>query len=398
VTLGEIAEHLGCRLEGEGSVEIHGVAALEDAGPGQVTFFANARYAAALRATRAAAVIAAHAVEGVPCAVLRAADPYLAFARAVELFADAWRPAAGVHSQAVVDGSAEVAPDASIGPFAVVATTARIDASAAIGPLATLGARARVGAHAVIGAGCAIGDDAVIGDRAILHAHVTVYPNCVIGARTIVHAHVTIGRFARIGEDCLLHSHVSIRERVRIGDRVILQNGVVIGADGYGFARRADGSHHKIPQIGGVTIEDDVEIGANSTVDRPAVGETRISAGTKIDNLVQVAHGVRVGRHVLLAAQVGVAGSSVLEDQVTLAGQVGVAGHLTIGRGTIATAQTGIPNSVEAGSFISGYPAIPNREWLKASAVFRKLPELRKLVGELQRRVADLECAPADDP
>jgi len=344
VTLGEIAEHLGCRLEGEGSVEIHGVAALEDAGPGQITFFANARYAAALRATRAAAVIAAHAVEGVPCAVLRAADPYLAFARAVELFADAWRPAAGVHSQAVVDGSAEVAADASIGPFAVVGEGARI------------------------------------------------------GARTIVHAHVTIGRFARIGEDCLLHSHVSIRERVRIGDRVILQNGVVIGADGYGFARRADGSHHKIPQIGGVTIEDDVEIGANSTVDRPAVGETRISAGTKIDNLVQVAHGVRVGRHVLLAAQVGVAGSSVLEDQVTLAGQVGVAGHLTIGRGTIATAQTGIPNSVEAGSFISGYPAIPNREWLKASAVFRKLPELRKLVGELQRRVADLECAPADDP
>ncbi|CAN5866777.1 UDP-3-O-(3-hydroxymyristoyl)glucosamine N-acyltransferase [soil metagenome] len=344
MTLGEIAEHLGCRLEGEGSVEIHGVAALEDAGPGQVTFFANARYAAALRATRAAAVIAAHAVEGVPCAVLRAADPYLAFARAVELFADAWRPAAGVHSQAVVDGSAEVAADASIGPFAVVGEGARI------------------------------------------------------GARTIVHAHVTIGRFARIGEDCLLHSHVSIRERVRIGDRVILQNGVVIGADGYGFARRADGSHHKIPQIGGVTIEDDVEIGANSTVDRPAVGETRISAGTKIDNLVQVAHGVRIGRHVLLAAQVGVAGSSVLEDQVTLAGQVGVAGHITIGRGTIATAQTGIPNSVEAGSFISGYPAIPNREWLKASAVFRKLPELRKLVGELQRRVADLECAPADDP
>lgn len=344
MTLGEIAEHLGCRLEGEGSVEIHGVAALEDAGPGQVTFFTNARYAAALRATRAAAVIAAHAVEGVPCAVLRAADPYLAFARAVELFADAWRPAAGVHSQAVVDGSAEVAADASIGPFAVVGEGARI------------------------------------------------------GARTIVHAHVTIGRFARIGEDCLLHSHVSIRERVRIGDRVILQNGVVIGADGYGFARRADGSHHKIPQIGGVTIEDDVEIGANSTVDRPAVGETRISAGTKIDNLVQVAHGVRVGRHVLLAAQVGVAGSSVLEDQVTLAGQVGVAGHLTIGRGTIATAQTGIPNSVEAGSFISGYPAIPNREWLKASAVFRTLPELRKRVGELQRRVADLERAPADNP
>jgi UDP-3-O-[3-hydroxymyristoyl] glucosamine N-acyltransferase len=172
---------------------------------------------------------------------------------------------------------------------------------------------------------------------------------------------------------------------------VIIQNGVVVGSDGFGFARRGDGSHEKIPQVGGVVIEDDVEIGANTAIDRPAVGETRIGAGTKIDNLVQVAHGVTIGRRVLLAGQVGIAGSTVVEDDVTLAGQVGVSGHVTIGRGTVATAQTGIPNSVEAGSFVSGYPAIPNRDWLKASAVFRKLPELRKQVAELERRLAELE-------
>jgi UDP-3-O-[3-hydroxymyristoyl] glucosamine N-acyltransferase len=184
---------------------------------------------------------------------------------------------------------------------------------------------------------------------------------------------------------------VSLRERVSLGHRVVVQDGAVIGSDGFGFARRPDGTHEKIPQVGGVVVEDDVEIGANTTIDRPAVGETRIGAGTKIDNLVQIAHGVTIGRNVLLAAQVGVAGSTTLEDGVTLAGQVGVAGHLTIGKGVIATAQTGIPNSVEPGSFISGYPAIDNREWLKSSAVFRKLPELRKAVADLERRLAELE-------
>jgi UDP-3-O-[3-hydroxymyristoyl] glucosamine N-acyltransferase len=166
----------------------------------------------------------------------------------------------------------------------------------------------------------------------------------------------------------------------------------VIGSDGFGFARTPDGRHYKIPQIGGIVIEDDVEIGANAAVDRPAVGATRIGAGTKIDNLVQVAHGVTIGRDVILAAQVGIAGSTTLEDRVTLAGQVGVAGHLTIGKGAIASAQTGIPNSVEAGAFVSGYPAIDNRDWLKASAVFRRLPELKKLVSDLARRLADLEA------
>jgi UDP-3-O-[3-hydroxymyristoyl] glucosamine N-acyltransferase len=166
----------------------------------------------------------------------------------------------------------------------------------------------------------------------------------------------------------------------------------VIGSDGFGFAQRPDGTHYKIPQIGTVVVDDDVEIGANTAIDRPAVGETRIGPGSKIDNLVQIAHGVRIGRNVLLAAQVGVAGSTTLEDSVTLAGQVGVAGHLTLGKGVIATAQSGIPNSVEAGAFVSGYPAIPNREWLRASAVFRKLPELRRTVSELERRIVELEA------
>jgi UDP-3-O-[3-hydroxymyristoyl] glucosamine N-acyltransferase len=208
----------------------------------------------------------------------------------------------------------------------------------------------------------------------------------------VIHPHAVIGHGAVVGEDCVIHSRVSIRERVRIGNRVVLQDGAVIGSDGFGFARRPDGTHHKIPQIGGVVIEDDVEIGANATVDRPAVGETRIGAGTKIDNLVQVAHGVTIGRDVLLAAQVGIAGSTTIEDRVTLAGQVGVSGHITIGKGAIATAQTGIPNSVEAGSFISGYPAIANRDWLKSSAIFWKLPVLRRAVADLQARLERLEA------
>jgi UDP-3-O-[3-hydroxymyristoyl] glucosamine N-acyltransferase len=337
VKLSELAARLECTVEGDGDIDIKRVAAIEDAGPGELTFFANPKYADALKRTLASAVIAAPAVSGIPCAVLRTPAPYVTFARALGLFADAWRPPAGVHRLALVEPGAIVAADASVGPFVVVSEGARI------------------------------------------------------GARTILYPHVSVGRDAQIGTDCVIHAHVSIRERVTLGDRVVLQDGVVIGADGYGFARRRDGTHEKIPQIGGVVIEDDVEIGANTTVDRPAVGETRIGAGSKIDNLVQIAHGVQVGRNVLLAAQVGVAGSSVIEDQVTLAGQVGVAGHLTVGKGTIATAQTGIPNSVDPGSFISGYPAIPNRDWLKSSAVFRKLPELRRLVADLERRIAELE-------
>jgi UDP-3-O-[3-hydroxymyristoyl] glucosamine N-acyltransferase len=335
--LKEIAERLDCRLEGDGEIEIARLAGLEGAGPGDLTFFANPKYAAELRATRAAAVILGERAEGAPCAMLRAPHPYFAFARAMELFAPRETPPPGVHRLADVAATASIDPAASIAAFVSVGEGARI------------------------------------------------------GARTIVYPHVTIGAGTAIGHDCVIHARASIRERVVVGHRVVVQDGAVIGSDGFGFAQRPDGTHHKIPQVGGVVIEDDVEIGANTTIDRPAVGETRIGAGTKIDNLVQIAHGVTIGRDVLLAAQVGIAGSSTLEDRVTLAGQVGVAGHLTLGTGVVATAQTGIPNSVDAGSLISGYPAIDNRDWLKSSAVFRRLPELRKAVADLQKRLEDLE-------
>jgi UDP-3-O-[3-hydroxymyristoyl] glucosamine N-acyltransferase len=338
--LKDIAERLGCTLEGGGEIEIRRVAGIEHAQPGDLTFFANRKYASALKTTKASAVI--HGVredveisDGV--ARLRAADPYLAFARAVELFAPPRRVAVGVHRLADVAPGAVIAADASIAAFVSIAEDARI------------------------------------------------------GVRTILYPHVTIGCGAVIGDDCIVHARVSIRERVVVGNRVVIQDGAVIGSDGFGFAHRSDGTHHKIPQVGGLVVEDDVEIGANTTIDRPAVGETRIGAGTKIDNLVQVAHGVTIGRDVLLAAQVGIAGSTTIGDRVTLAGQVGVAGHLTLGAGVIATAQSGIPSSVEAGSFISGYPAIDNREWLKASALFRRLPELKKTLADLQKRLDALE-------
>jgi UDP-3-O-[3-hydroxymyristoyl] glucosamine N-acyltransferase len=337
VKLKDLAERLDCQLEGDGEVEIAGLAGIEDAGAGDLTFFANPKYAAELRATRASAVILGERAEGAPCAMLRAANPYFAFARAMELFAPMPDLPPGIHR------------------LADVASDATVDSTASIAAFASVGEGAR------------------------------------IGARTAIYPHVTIGAGAIVGDDCVVHARVSIRERVVVGNRVVVQDGAVIGSDGFGFAQRPDGTHHKIPQVGAVVIEDDVEIGANTTIDRPAVGETRIGAGTKIDNLVQVAHGVKIGRDVLLAAQVGVAGSSTLEDRVTLAGQVGVAGHLTLGKGVVATAQTGIPNSVDAGSFISGYPAIDNRDWLKSSAVFRRLPELRKAVAELLKRVEDLE-------
>ena len=337
VKLREIAARLECRLEGDGEIEIRRVAGIEQAQAGDLTFFVNPKYGAHLRSTRASAVILGDGGEAAPCAMLRTANPYLAFARAVELLFPRPAAIAGIHRLADVAPTASIAPDASVGPFVSIGAGARI------------------------------------------------------GARTIVYPHVTVGEGAVIGDDCVIHARVSLRERVTVGNRVVIQDGAVIGSDGFGFAHQADGTHYKIPQVGGVAIEDDVEIGANTTIDRPAVGETRIGAGSKIDNLVQIAHGVHVGRDALLAAQVGIAGSTTIEDRVTLAGQVGVAGHLTVGKGVVATAQSGIPNTVASGSFISGYPAIDNRDWLKASAVFRRLPEMRKSLTDLQRRLEELE-------
>jgi len=338
LTLRELALRLGCRLDGDGSIEIERVATLEAAGPGDLSFLANPKYAPQVATTRAAAVILADNAAPAPCAMLRARDPYLAFATAAAFLSPDDRPAPGVSPAAHVD------PGAAIGP------------------------------------GCHIGAFASVGRGA------------VIGARTIVHPHAVIYAGVTIGDDCVIHAHASIRERCSIGDRVVIQNGAVIGSDGFGFAPRPDGTYQKIPQVAPVVIENDVEIGANTAIDRPAVGETRIQAGTKIDNLVQVAHGVRVGRNVMLAAQVGIAGSTTIGDSSVLGGQVGVAGHLHIGKGTRATAQTGIPNSLPDGAFVSGYPAIDNRDWLKSSVVFKRLPEIRKTLAELEKRLAGVEA------
>jgi len=337
VTLGELARRLECPVEGDAAIEIRRVAKIEEAGPGDLTFLANPKYASKLATTRASAVIMNGEAIAAPCAVIRSTSPYLTFARAAQVLSPDTPPAAGVHSLASVAAGATVDPTATIGAFAV------------------------------IGAGA------------------------TIGARTIIHPHVVIGDGTTIGPDCILHGHVSIRERCTIGARVIVQNGAVIGSDGYGFAQRADGSHEKIPQTAPVVIEDDVEIGANTTIDRPAVGETRIKAGTKIDNLVQIGHGVVLGRNVLLAAQVGIAGSTVLGDSVQFGGQVGVGGHLTIGDRVKAVGQSGITNSVDADEFVSGYPAIPNSEWKRSSVVFRKLPEMRRQLRALEERLRALE-------
>jgi UDP-3-O-[3-hydroxymyristoyl] glucosamine N-acyltransferase len=350
--LRDIAERLHCRLEGDGDLEIVRVAPIQQAQPGDLTFVASARYLPELKTTRASAVILGPAKGGdiaAPCAVLQSDDPYSTFALAVSLFAQSARPAVGVDSHSAVAADAAIGVDVSIGPFVTV------------------------------GAGAAI------------------------GARTIVHPNVVVGPGARIGEDCVLHSQVSIRDRVVVGDRVILHDGVVVGSDGFGFARQKDGTHLKIPQHADVVIEDDVEIGANTTIDRPAIGETRIRTGTKIDNLVHIAHGVSIGRRSLLAAQVGIAGSTTVEDDVMMAGQSGVTGHVRVGAGAKIGAKSAVLQSVDAGSFVTGHPAFDHTDWRRASVVFRQLPLLKKRVEELEQRIAELEeklaaCPPPAAP
>ena len=329
-------------MVGDAAVEIRRVAKIEEAGPGDVTFLANPKYASKLALTRASAVIMngdASLREAVPspCAIISSQSPYLTFARAAQVLSPIERPAAGVHPQAFVAPGAAVDPSATIGVFAAIGAGARV------------------------------------------------------GARTIVHPHVVIGDGTTVGEDCIIHSHVSIREGCVLGDRVILQNGAVIGSDGYGFAPRPDGTHEKIPQTAPVVIEDDVEIGANTTIDRPAMGETRIKSGTKIDNLVQIAHGVVIGKNSLLAAQVGIAGSTIVGDSVMMGGQVGVAGHITIGDRVKAGAKTGLTGSVEADGYMSGYPMMETQDWRRSNAVFRKLPEMRKQLRALEERLKALE-------
>ena len=329
--LSDIANGLGARLEkGAPDTEIKGVAGIDNAEPGELTFISNRKYAPLARTTRASAIIVAEdfRAEGTTAALLHSKNPYLDFARALEMFYQPPRYAPGIHSTAVIAPSAKIGAGAHIGPYVV------------------------------------IGEDVEIGEDAVLLPHAVIY------------------RGAKIGNEFTAHSHAIVREYCRIGNNVVLQNGVVVGGDGFGFAKDEYGRWHKIVQSGPTVIEDDVEIQSNACIDRASVGETRIGRGAKIDNLVQVGHGSSVGADTLLCAQVGLAGSTEIGKKVILAGQVGVAGHCTIGDGAIATAQSGIPNDVPAGAVVSGYPAIDNKLWLRCVAVFNRLPELIKLIRE----------------
>lgn len=341
--LAEIAERIGCELRGDGGIDIHAVAPIDEADPGTLTFVANPKYRSYLATTQASAVILGVAEAEVPLPSLRAADPYLAFARAVEIFYVPPPLQIGIHPTAVIAASARIGHNVTVGPF------------------------------------CVIGEEVVLGNDARLDAHVVVYAQ------------------ARIGDAFRAHAHVVVRERVSIGHRVILQSGCVIGGDGFGYVIGSDGVAHKIVQAGTVIIEDDVEIGANATVDRAAVGATVIHRGAKLDNLVMVAHGCSIGEGSALAAQVGLSGSTRVGRFVRMGGQAGVAGHLTIGDGAQLAGKAGVTNDVAAGTTVAGYPASEIHLWRRMFAALRHLPELARRVRQIENTLS-AGTGPAQPP
>ncbi len=331
--LGEIASRLGAELRGDAELEVTGVKGLEDAEAGDITFVANPRYTAFARTTRAGAVIVEPDFQEIPAATLRIENPYFAFSRALAIFyaPPAYPP--GIHPTAVVHPTAEIGPDAHIG------------------------------AYAVIGPGVKLGPNATI------LPHVVLYP----GVET--------------GHHFFAHAHAVVRENCVLGDHVTLENGAIIGADGFGFAKNNQGQWEKIPQSGPVRIGSRVDVQANATIDRATVGSTEIGDGTKIDNLVQVGHGSRIGNDTLLCAQTGLAGSSVIGNNVILAGQVGIAGHCTVGDGVVLTAQSAVSHDVPPGKTISGSPGFDNRTWLRAVAIFERLPELFRRLQHVESQL-----------
>jgi UDP-3-O-[3-hydroxymyristoyl] glucosamine N-acyltransferase len=340
LTVRELAARLGLPFEGDGTVEIDGCSSLERAEAGDLVFLApgQPKLRPLLEATGAGAAILppGEAFDRLP--VIRAENPHLAFIRSVEVYHRPYRPTPGVHPTAAVSPTAKVAAGASVGALSVV------------------------------------GDGAEIGPGTVIFPLVSVYPRVKVGA------------------DCVFHSGVVVREDVRVGDRVILHNGVSVGADGYGYLRGPEGTHLKIPQVGTVVIEDDVEVGANSTIDRAALGETVIRKGAKIDNLVMVAHNVEVGENALLIAQVGIGGSSKIGRGAILSGQVGVPDHIDIGDGAVAAAKTGITNDIPAGGFVSGSPHLDIKVWRKFWAAAPQLYDLLKEFKRLKAKVAELEA------
>jgi UDP-3-O-[3-hydroxymyristoyl] glucosamine N-acyltransferase len=341
--LADVAQKLGCRLEGPPELEIRGVAGIEYAEPGQLTFLANRRYSPLLKTTRASVVLVEEGVTlereaSLPAlAALRSGNPYLAFAQAIELFYQPPRHAPGIHPTAIIAKSARIAEGAHIGPY------------------------------------CFVDEEAVIGRNAVLHSFVTIY------------------RGAKIGDNFFAHAHAVVREFCSIGNRVILQNGVVIGGDGFGFAKQKDGTWHKMVQAGPTVLEDDVEVQANSCVDRATVGETRVGRGSKLDDMVLVGHGSRIGANTLLCGQVGLAGSTKVGSDCILAGQVGSGGHITIGDRTLLTAQSGIPHDLAGDKHYSGSPCVEHKQWLKNAAALNRMPELQKRVRELEAEIEKLK-------
>ena len=331
--LADIAKALNAILENASpEAEIAGVSGIEQAGPGQLTFVSNPKYNAAAKTTKASAVIVGENFPALSTGTLRSKNPYLAWARAIELFYQPPSYAPGIHPTAVVHPKAKLGKNAHLGPYVV------------------------------------IDEDAVIGDNAILLAHVVIY------------------RGVTIGHNFFAHAHAVVREFCQLGDHVLLQNGVIVGSDGFGFAKDDAGHWHKIVQSGNVVIESDAELQANTCIDRASIGETRIMRGAKIDNLVHIGHSCTIGHDTLLCAQVGLAGTTDVGNNAILAGQVGVSGHVKIGDGAIAIAQSGIPHDVPAGAMVSGAPAIDHRLWLKCCAVYAKLPEIAKAVRKLSER------------
>lgn len=337
--LTEIADRLGGTLEGDGAIEISAVAGLKEAGAGDISFLANPKYAAQVAETEASAVIVpADWDRSVKCALIRVENSDESFAVVAELFNEPVpAQAPGIHPTAVVAESAQLGDGVSIG------------------------------AHCTIDAGVVIG------------ANTVIQSNCVIGYKTI------------IGEDCLLYPLVSTREFTEIGNRVIIHNGTVVGSDGFGYAVQKDGSRTKIPQIGKVVVGDDVEIGANVAIDRARFGKTKIGKGTKIDNLVQIAHNVVIGEHSVMCGQAGISGSSIIGSRVILAGQAGLAGHLEVGDGAIVGAQSGVMKDIDPKDFVIGSPAMPHLQFKKMVANTILLPKLRDKIKQLEERVDHLE-------
>jgi UDP-3-O-[3-hydroxymyristoyl] glucosamine N-acyltransferase len=334
-TLGDLARAIGARLEGDPAIEVTGFAGLDDAGPHDLSFLANFRYRDAAARSSAAAIVAGSDEQLDGRNLLRSDNPYLAFAQAVELLAPVERPAAGVHRTANVDPSVQVPDDASVGP------------------------------HAIIEEGVEIG------------------PGVVIGAGTVVERGVTIGEGTRI------FPRVTIHRGTRIGRRCVVQSGSVLGSDGFGYATDSHGRHHPVPQRGGLVLGDEVDVGANVTIDRGSSGDTEIGSGTKIDNLAHVAHNVRIGRNAIIIAQVGIAGSTRIGDYAVIGGQAGLAGHITIGDGARIAGQSGVFNDVPAGSEVSGYFARPHRVQLRIQAFMARLPELFERVKALEAKLRD---------